>query len=195
MTEPATILTVCTGNVCRSPYLERRLQHLLDASWGTDAVVVRSAGTGALVGAPVEPESAERLERAGGSAEDFAARQVTREVLEQAQLVIVASREHRTAVTRLYPKALNRTHALLDLAQLARQVSDDELDALPTDPREHLDATVRLLASKRGLQMQLPPEQADVHDPFRQGPEAFDLMQAQIEDALPAVVRVLDRRQ
>ena len=49
------ILVVCTGNICRSPYIERRLAGLLA---DTDAVVT-SAGTRALVGAPIEPGSAE----------------------------------------------------------------------------------------------------------------------------------------
>ncbi|WP_446740540.1 arsenate reductase/protein-tyrosine-phosphatase family protein [Ornithinimicrobium sp. CNJ-824] len=43
------ILVVCTGNVCRSPLVERLLQQGLDERWGPGAFEVRSAGTGALV--------------------------------------------------------------------------------------------------------------------------------------------------
>lgn len=194
MATPATILTVCTGNVCRSPYLERRLQHEVDASWGAGQFEVASAGTGALVGAPMDPLSLQRLSARGGVGDGFAARQVTPQIVGENQLVIVASREHRTAVTRLYPKALGRTHTFLDLAQLADQVSDQELAALPSAPAEYLGGLVKLIASKRALVPPLTPEQALVHDPFGQGQADFDQMQTQIEDALPHVVRVLGKR-
>mgnify|MGYP002738687724 CR=1 FL=1 len=50
---PYRILTVCTGNVCRSPAAERLLEHTLNPS-----VTVRSAGTRALVGEPIHPPMA-----------------------------------------------------------------------------------------------------------------------------------------
>ncbi|HSP60467.1 MAG TPA: low molecular weight phosphatase family protein, partial [Ornithinimicrobium sp.] len=55
------ILVVCTGNVCRSPLVERLLQDGLDERWGTGRFVVRSAGTGALVDHPMDERSAEVL--------------------------------------------------------------------------------------------------------------------------------------
>ncbi len=62
------ILLVCTGNVCRSPYLERRLQAELDRSWGVAAVRVHSAGTDARPGVSMDAEAARRLGDAGGVA-------------------------------------------------------------------------------------------------------------------------------
>ena len=190
MSEPARILTVCTGNVCRSPYIERRLQHELDRAWGPGAVEVSSAGTGALVDAAMEPDALSRLGVAGGAGEDFRARAITRELVSDAQLVIVATRDHRGTVSRLYPRALSRIHALRDLAQLAEGVADDELPGR-TSARAWLDEVVPLIASKRGLRPPLEPRDADVVDPFRQGRDVFDTMSTQVEDALPQVLRVL----
>ena len=190
MSEPARILTVCTGNVCRSPYIERRLQHELDRAWGPGAVEVSSAGTGALVDAAMDPDALSRLGAAGGAGEDFRARAITRELVADAQLVIVATRDHRGAVSRLYPRALSRIHALRDLAQLAEGVADDELPGR-TSARAWLDEVVPLIASKRGLRPPLEPREADVVDPFRQGRDVFDTMSTQVEDALPQVLRVL----
>lgn len=190
MSEPARILTVCTGNVCRSPYIERRLQHELDRAWGPGAVEVSSAGTGALVDAAMEPDALSRLGVAGGAGEDFRARAITRELVSDAQLVIVATRDHRGDVSRLYPRALSRIHALRDLAQLAEGVADDELPGR-TSARAWLDEVVSLIASKRGLRPPLEPREADVVDPFRQGRDVFDTMSTQVEDALPQVLRVL----
>ena len=52
------VLVVCVGNVCRSPLGER----LLAARLG-DGFEVTSAGVGALVGEPMDPEAAAHLER------------------------------------------------------------------------------------------------------------------------------------
>jgi len=130
------------------------------------------------------------LETCGGRGDDFRARQITKEQLVDQQLVIVASREHRKTVTRLWPKGLAKTHTLLDLAQLASLVKEEELPDR-TDSRSWMDEVVPLLASKRGLQMAMPAEQAEVVGPVGQGPEVFNLMQRQIEAALPQVLRVL----
>ncbi|MEL4359208.1 MULTISPECIES: arsenate reductase/protein-tyrosine-phosphatase family protein [unclassified Luteococcus] len=191
MTSPARILTVCTGNVCRSPYLERRLQGELDRVWGAGAFEVRSAGTGALEGSGMEPQSLALLEGRGGSGADFIARQLSKEILADQQLVIVASREHRKLVTRMWPKGLARTHTLIDLAQLAGKVSNDELPSRELGPRGWLAALGPVLAAKRGLELPRPAAEAEVVDPIGQGPEVFSRMQEQIEAALPPVLRVL----
>ncbi len=190
MTPAARILTVCTGNVCRSPYIERRLQRELDLAWGPGAIEVSSAGTGALVDAGMEPDALSRLTGAGGAGEDFRARAITRELVADSQLIVVATRDHRGAVSRLYPRALARTHTLRDLAHLAAGVGDDELPPRAS-AREWLDQVVPLIASQRGLRPPLEPREADVIDPFRQGREVFDTMSIQVEDALPQVLRVL----
>ena len=65
MTDPPfRILTVCTGNICRSPVAER----LLQAGLG-DAVAVSSAGVRAVVGDPIHPGMVALLERSGIRAE------------------------------------------------------------------------------------------------------------------------------
>ncbi|WP_170144128.1 hypothetical protein [Calidifontibacter indicus] len=49
----ARILVVCTGNICRSPYIERVLATQLAGRGYT----VESAGTRALVDYPMEPQA------------------------------------------------------------------------------------------------------------------------------------------
>jgi len=66
------ILTVCTGNICRSPAAER----LLAAGLG-DTAQVTSAGTGALPGYPMDAAMVPLVEAAGASTDGFAARQLT----------------------------------------------------------------------------------------------------------------------
>ena len=52
-TGPFSILTVCTGNICRSPLAEGLLRMVLG---GLD-VTVQSAGTAALVGEPMTEQN------------------------------------------------------------------------------------------------------------------------------------------
>lgn len=51
MTDRPEILLVCTGNICRSPFMEYTLRDSLDRA-GVNDFVVSSAGTRAVVGAP-----------------------------------------------------------------------------------------------------------------------------------------------
>ena len=72
--KPFSVLAVCTGNICRSPPVER----LLTGGLGDDTdVSVASAGVGALVGDPISTPTAALLHQAGVSPDGFAARQLT----------------------------------------------------------------------------------------------------------------------
>src|SRR6478736_4368900 len=67
------ILFVCTGNVCRSPYAERRLRQLLPHAGAS----IASAGTAAVVGADLESATKDRLRRVGADVTGFAAQALT----------------------------------------------------------------------------------------------------------------------
>lgn len=60
MTTGGSVLVVCTGNVCRSPFLQLALQRELDAHRpdGAVGITVTSAGTGALAGQPMDERAA-----------------------------------------------------------------------------------------------------------------------------------------
>ena len=54
---------ICTGNICRSPAIERLFR---SAFAGGSGVAVHSAGTGALVGQPIQPPMVALLEQLYG---------------------------------------------------------------------------------------------------------------------------------
>ena len=161
------VLVVCTGNVCRSPYIERRLRHDLTGT----GIQVASAGTHALVGRDMDPGTRNCLQHSGGDVDSFSARALRADLVRQADLVITAAREHRAAAARLHPAAMARTFTLRDLGDLLSNLSADELVTAPDEP-----SWVRQVAAtasrRRGL-VTARQQGIDVTDPIGGPPSRF----------------------
>ena len=94
------IVFVCTGNTCRSPMAEGLLREALVAR-GIDSVTVASAGTGAWEGAPVsEGAYLVGLEH-GLDLSEHRARLLSRDLVREADLVLVMSGHHLARVAEL----------------------------------------------------------------------------------------------
>lgn len=95
---------VCTGNICRSPMMERvAAAHAARAGL---IVEFSSGGTsGEEHGNPIDPRARRVLERAGYDASNHHAHQVTAKELAETDLTIVAEEHHRRSLLRLAPKA------------------------------------------------------------------------------------------
>ncbi|WP_161964987.1 low molecular weight phosphatase family protein [Ornithinimicrobium cerasi] len=189
----AAILVVCTGNICRSPVVERVLQAGLDERYGAGAVQVRSAGTGALVDHPIDERAARVLAGLGGRADGFRARRLAEPMVAGADLVLTATREHRAQVVRMHPRALKRTFTVRELADIVSRLADDELPARD-DPAEQVRELVRVAVQNRGLHLPAEAADHDVVDPFRREDATYDLMRDQVSTALPHLLRALRAR-
>ena len=149
-----TLLFVCEGNVCRSPFAER----LAGSLAGESGWQFSSAGLGALAGSPMDPLMAEQLARRGGDPGGFVARQLTPSLVRGADLVVAMQRSQRDRVIEDHPA---RASVTLTLGQLART-----LERLPAEQTgADLAATIR--RHRAGVR----PEE-DVADPMGKGPEA-----------------------
>jgi len=94
------ILLVCTGNICRSPLAAALMQRALGER-GAEGIEVSSAGTGAWDGAPVsEGAYLVGLEQ-GLDLSAHRARLLTRDVVEQSDLILTMARHHRARVDEL----------------------------------------------------------------------------------------------
>lgn len=183
------ILFVCTGNVCRSPYAERRLRQLLPDV----GVAIASAGTGALVGSDIEPATSTALSRLGADVSGFAARAVTPGMVAESELVLTMTRAHRGKVARLHPVALRRAFALGDFADLCR-AADRWRPVASAEP--WLPQVVREAAAVRGAVAPRDASEIDVVDPYRGSQrlhsEAFDRIEQQLEVVVAALGTVVD---
>src|SRR4029453_8303241 len=130
--EVFSILAVCTGNVCRSPAVER----LLDDRLGP-TVSVSSAGTHALVGQPISEPMAALLRDTGVEPDSFEARRLSEQMLKQADLILSMTRAQRSLVVELWPAAVRRTFTLREFARLLSWVDPAALPLGPSaDPLE-----------------------------------------------------------
>lgn len=195
MSEPFRILVVCTGNICRSAQAEQLIRAgIAERSPQLESVVeVESAGTGAMVGSGMPPEAATLSAQYGGEPVGHAARQLTREHVKSADLVLAMAAQHRSAVVRLLPRASRITFTLTEFAALLENAAQNP--AVPTpestslEVADRLRSAVKLTSARRGY---LPIEteaRADVVDPYRRSYEVYAESARQIVEALDRTER------
>lgn len=175
---PFTVLVVCTGNICRSPVAERILYAQLEAA-GIPALVI-SAGTQSMVGHDMTPEAAQLAQHYGADPLGHHSQQLTEHLISGADLVLTATREHRSAVVSLHPRASRYTYTLNQLARLLPAAVDSldtsvELVETPQeDPAAALRALLIEVAATRGFSPPpIHPDDDDIEDPYRQSAEVY----------------------
>ena len=186
--EPARILVVCTGNVCRSPLIERLLVARLAQRLGerSDRVAVGSAGVRALVGSSMTVEAAAELRALAGDDAGFVSRQLTVDLLSGADLVVTATRQHRSEAVSRCPKVLR---CAFTLRELHRLLVDADLSRLSSDPADRVRELVDLARRRRGFVLPVEPGEDDVADPYGGSPQQYAATTRQI---VPAVELLVD---
>jgi len=104
------ILTVCIGNICRSPMAEVVLADRL-AERGV-AAVVQSAGLAALVGRGADPTAKELVLEKGLDLSSHRARQLTPALLRSFEVVLVMDAAQQRGVEAILPSARGRVHRI-----------------------------------------------------------------------------------
>lgn len=103
-----SILVVCVGNICRSPTAQALLQSKL-----ADAKIrVTSAGLGALVDKPVDTTAAEVMQAAGYALPAHKARQLTTDMLREADLILAMENRHLQSIHAMAPQARGKAMLL-----------------------------------------------------------------------------------
>ena len=191
------ILTVCTGNVCRSPLAAQVLSGLL----ADLQVKISSAGTHAHDGSKMPPEALRRAAEHGvphSRAADHTAHFLTPSNLASVDLVLAMARDHRRHVVEMEPSLIRKTFLLREIHRLTVDLDDRLLtsvaaEAHPAHAPTRLGALLVLVASRRGI-VAAPTYSAevdDVVDPFGRSAKTYDLSARQIVSSLSSVERLI----
>lgn len=156
------VMTVCTGNICRSPMAEVVLRERLEAAGLGDRVVVDSTGVSDEErGNPIDRRARAALAARGYPVPARGARQVRPADLQERDLVLAMTASHARALRRLAPddEAASRVVMFRTFDPAAPAVRDVR--------DEHL---------------------LDVDDPWYGGPQEFEHCLDEIEAAADGVV-------
>ena len=101
------VVFVCWGNICRSPMAERVAQRMAEEQ-GLSGVEFTSAATSSEeLGAPIDRRAEAVLREQGYRVDGHKAHRITREEIENADLVIAMENIHVTRMMGLAPEASN----------------------------------------------------------------------------------------
>jgi protein-tyrosine phosphatase len=178
ITHEPSILFVCTGNICRSPFAE----YLLRAELAHTGISVQSAGTEAVVDSPIESTTAELLRQRGLHAPSFAARQFARAMIEDADLVLTMTRTHRARVLEECPAALKRAFTMKEFALITSAIR----------PKSHEEGSFHSLVqrayhARSAFTHAVNSETVDVADPFGRKSDAFISMSLEVERSVASI--------
>ena len=153
------VMTVCTGNICRSPMAEIVLRGRFEAAGLGDAVVVDSSGVvDEEHGNPVDRRARAVLaERGHPTGEGHRARQVTTDDVRSRDLILAMTTRH---------------------ARVLRDLAD----------RGDGNARIRMYRSFDPAAAGLLENKLDIADPWYGGPHDFEVCLAEIEAAADGVV-------
>lgn len=181
---PVRILTVCTGNICRSAYAQHVLQARLDELLGCGRAEVGSAGTGPNQALAV-PDEILHLAPSSGVMDALLShrpRQLTARVLAGQDLVLTATEAHLDAVLREEPGAVRRAYTLLEAGRLAAGTDLPDAGGLP--------ALTTAWAARRDT---LTGDPLDLPDPFRGPVAGYAAMADALDPALEAIAQAVAR--
>lgn len=164
------VLFVCTANICRSAYADVAANAVAPGG-----LQFSSAGTRALVGEGIDPPMAQEL-RVPGDPGAHRARQVTRDLVEDADLILTMAGEHRRYILDEWPAVGRKTYVIGHASRV--------LAGLPAEVP--LDGVAGYLWNNRTVH-----DGDEVRDPYRRGQEAAEAAARQIDGHLGIILGVL----
>jgi protein-tyrosine phosphatase len=182
---PASVIFICTGNICRSPLAEKLLRRRLDER-PNNQVRVSSAGLGAVLGAPMQPEPA-AIAKSLGAGVEHVARQISSHMVRSSTIALTMTRDQRSEVVQEFPFALKRTFTLLEFTRITR-----ELPASVPGPdasgRSLFDAVMDAAQYRSMIKLSSAD---DIEDPYRRSAETHERVGRQIQSAVDELAEFL----
>lgn len=171
MSEPYRVMTVCTGNICRSPMAEVVLRDRFEAAGLGGRVVVDSSGVSDEErGHPIDPRARAVLLERGYPVDDLhRARRVGRDDVAQRDLVLAMTAQHARALRRLADGSAGVGGEGSDVGARIRMYRSFD----PSAPHVGPDGSESAL---------------DIADPWYGGPRDFEECLDEVEAAADAIV-------
>lgn len=173
------LLFVCTANISRSPYAERRAGQALA---GTD-VTLGSAGVPGFDGRGMDPAMAELLLERGGDPAGHISRSLTPQIMAEADVVLVFEFAQHMRIFEADAEAGGR---VLSVGQLSRAIRRWQAEgSVPTF------GTVDELVERTNEAVGLNSTAFDVEDPYQRGHRVARACADEIDGHLDAILPLL----
>lgn len=179
------LLFVCTANIARSPYAERRLAAML----GTDeSITLSSAGIPGYPGRAMDTVMAEVLTERGGTALDHVSVALDEPAVNAADIILAMSFTHHMEILSAWPHAAPKVFGLRQFASAVDGIVQEFTHpGMPTEGTapEVLLPIAHQLARRNSMTL-------DVPDPYRRGTRAANKTADLIDHSLVAIRRLLN---
>jgi len=177
------VLLVGSGNICRTPVAELLLREHWAAEW---ELHISSAGTEAHVDSAIYTPMRKLLVQHGLPDGPFSARQLTPAMVQGADLVLGMTREHRSTVVVLHPRAVRTTFTLREFARVALAAPSLTGDTAA----QRLSSLLPIAARMRGS-ARVGADDDAIKDPYGRGESACMMALDQIEETSDDIVGAL----
>jgi protein-tyrosine phosphatase len=183
------VLLLCTANICRSPMALHLLRDGLDrlSEQGMQKWRIGSAGTQALVGAPMHPVARQVIEELGIEVPEMVARQADAALISGSTLILTATRGQRRFVAETLPSAIRRVFTMRQFARMCRAGSDRRPVALVRS----VESLTEVASSGRMLLQPVDAIEADIPDPYGEDLERFRACRDRIAEAVDGMLMPL----
>lgn len=190
--QQASILFVCTGNICRSAYAHHGLAQRIAAAGLSGHVEVTSAGTQPNQSLNVPDEIvALGAEREVNGLRTHTPQALHPRLARSADLILTATAGHLETVLRESPQMLSRSFTVFEFGALV-SILDERTGGEWLTPGCGL-ATMARTASRHRVLARSAMTSLDLPDPFRQGNEAYRDMVETLDPILDTTTQALVR--
>lgn len=111
MSKINSVLLVCIGNICRSPYAEFKLKELIKFN-NLNISKISSAGIYAMVGESAHLDSLQVAKENNLDLSKHVAQQLTLELVKSYELILVMDAEQKKWIEKMYPFSLGKVHLI-----------------------------------------------------------------------------------